>query len=159
MHRLNRIQPALSVQAMQTYAVHAPAATHFRRATCAEVECERWREGWLSLFDEATDLGRRQAAYVRYQSGRHFQEMASEDAALALKRAEIPGKLRAFIFPSGQECFEAHKVRVDRPEIFSVRGGDWRGATSARRIFQRPGDFIESSQETFDRLRTAIERG
>lgn len=94
----------------QQYSITAPKSTHWRPATCAEVECEQYINGWRTVIDESTDLGQRQAAYIRHTSGRHYVE--ERTSAL----------LTLFTFPAGQNCFGAdHKVRLERPEIFTVK--------------------------------------
>lgn len=160
--RLNRIEPKLPVQAMETYAIKAPLATHFRKAMCKEVECQAYQEGWLTLIDESSQLGLEQASYLRYDSGRHFKEMRSEEAGDMLKRSDIPGGLTAFFFFPGQEAFPSpeheHQIRLDRPEIFLKVGGDWRGYTTVPKQM-RVDDWVDSFEEHQDTLARAIERG
>ena len=45
-----RIPPKLPASQRKTYAIKQ----HFRPATCAEVECAPWRNGWTSTFDVST---------------------------------------------------------------------------------------------------------
>lgn len=143
MRRVNRFTPGLPVQAMETYAIDAPKATHFRPATCREVDCEQHISGWKTVVDERTDLGAKQAHYIRKESGRSF----SEDR-------EVDG-LTTFLFEPGQTCFRQHEARLDRPEIFSLRGGDWRGATTERRVLPAHG-WVDEMQENFELLRQKV---
>lgn len=145
MRPVNRILPALPVAAMKTYSIDAPMGTHFRAATCVEVECVHRERGWRTLVDETTELGQRQADYIRRHAGRHFTEAREEG-------------MTRFDFPAGQACFRTHQVRVDRPEIFSVAGGDFRGRTTEPRILPAHG-WVEDMQADFDRLKTIHERG
>ena len=158
MRHVNRIAPVGPVQAYKTYSVTSPVATHWQQVSCKQADCQGHREGWLSLIDEATDLGRKQAHYIRKESGRHFTEMRSEDAALHLKREEIPPHLTAFIFPPGQSCFEPHYEPLERPAIHTVRGGDWRGTVSEPHVM-RPQDWIENFGEHQQKLSRAVQRG
>lgn len=143
--QLNRIMPRLPAGAMKTYAISAPTATHWRPATCAEVGCEPYTGGWRTSVDEASELGRRQAHYIRKQSGRSFTEQRE-------------GALTIFTFEPGQACFASsgHKAPLGRPELFSVRGGDWRGATGERRVHKRAEDWVDDfathQQSLADRL-------
>jgi hypothetical protein len=146
----NRIQPALPASAMKTYAAITPQETHWRRATCEEVECPNFLHGWKTTVDEITVLGQQQAYYIRKQSGRKFTEFWE-------------GGLTHFVFEAGQECFarDQHSVPLERPAIFLVRDGDWRGNPrhTSPRIHSRPEDWIEDMQESFDKTRQRVERG
>src|SRR2546426_5952298 len=97
-----------------TYQILAPVATHWRPATCAEVDCGPYLHGWVSRVDERTDLGQAQAHYIRRESGRAHRE-ERDDAGLTV-----------FTFGPGQRCFAAdnHHLRLDRVEIYRRRGGD-----------------------------------
>lgn len=131
---------------MQTYAIHRPAETHSRPASCAEVECAAYAHGWVTTIDEGTDLGRDQALWIRAGSRRRFTE------------ARTPLGLTAFTFPAEQPCFDAaaHRVPLDRPALYVVKGGDWRG--NPRRIPVRRhtsadswvDDFAEHQQQLAD---------
>ena len=99
-----------------------PAPTsRARAATCAEVDCGAYLHGWQTTVDESTDLGQGQAHYIRKNSGRRFVE------SRVLSDEGVP--LTAFRFEAGQRCFRAdeHRARLERPEIYLVRDGDWRG--------------------------------
>ena len=87
-----------------------PAATHFRKATCKEVECPHWLIGWKTQVDTGTNLGQMQAAYLRHQSGRHFTEERAGDTLIN------------FIFPPGQTCFREHKVPTGKPPSYLIGG-------------------------------------
>lgn len=132
MREPNRVSPLLPASAMQSYVISAPLATHHRRATCAEVKCSGYSNGWRTPIDETSDLGQQQAHYIRQQSGRKFAEWAEAG-------------LTVFEFEAGQQCFREHFAPLDRPAIYLVQGGDWRG--NPRRIptrrHVRPEDWVE----------------
>lgn len=115
-----------------TYAIRAGRDTAVV-AACKDVGCQNWLHGWNTLINEATDLGKAQAAYIRQQSGRTFTEQRT-DAGLTV-----------FRFEAFQRCFAEHKTRPDR---FLVRDGDWRG-NPTQRVMQhkRAIDWIEDFQE------------
>lgn len=144
----NRFEPKGPVSAYKSYEIKAPLATHWSVATCADVDCDAYLLGWESHINEATDLGQRQAHYIRRESGRRFTE------------ERTPAGLTVFKFEAGQKCFAQHNARNARPERFVERGGDHRG--NPRREFRahvRPDDWVESFSEHQDRLRSALERG
>jgi hypothetical protein len=129
---VNRIEPGMPVQAYQTYSITSPQDTTVK-AACEQVGCPQWRNGWESVIDEGTDLGKSQAAYIRTRSGRTFREMKTEAG------------LTVFRFESGQRCFAEHKTR---PEIYAVRDGDWRGnPTGRKRQHTRAADWVEDFGE------------
>jgi hypothetical protein len=145
---VNRITPALGAEHMQTYALAAPLATHWRPATCEEVDCANQAAGWRTVVDEATDLGQRQAAYVRTQAGRAFGEHRE-------------GPLTVFTFPAGQRCFAAHQQPLEREPLYLVRGGDWRGnprGVPVRRHV-RAADWVDDFANHQLDLRDRLERG
>jgi hypothetical protein len=139
-----RLDPALPVQAYKTYEITRPAATHYRPATCAQVECPHWRDGWVTRVDTATELGAQQARYIAGRSGRTFT-------------ARVEGSVAVFTFPAGQRCFTPHRVPLEREPLFAVRGGDWRGNPLRERRTHVRGsewveDFAEHQQELADRI-------
>lgn len=138
MRAINRIEPLLPAAAMQTYSIAAPLATHTRPATCAEVECLPYRNGWNTDVDEATVLGQQQAGYIRSQAGRAYTESRI-------------GNLTRFVFLAGQQCFAAHRVSLERPEIYLVKGGDWRGnPIGLTRRHTKPAHWVEDFAEHLD---------
>ncbi|MGW1463840.1 hypothetical protein ACWCPT_05730 [Streptomyces sp. NPDC002308] len=134
----------LAPGAYQTYLIDQPADTLVRTA-CEQAGCEAWARGWESAVDEATELGARQAAYIRAQSGRTFREQRTAAG------------LTVFRFDARQRCFADHKTR---PQLFAVRDGDWRGNPTGRvRQHQRPADWVEDFGEHQLRLIDQQQKG
>lgn len=115
-HELFRPEPALPVSAMQTHLIAAPWATHWRPASCEEVGCLNFHNGWMIAITGLDDGDMWQLEHC----GRRY------------RRAEVEGHGPVYVYEPGQPCFLAsqHRLRLDRPELFVVRRGDWR--TSAR---------------------------
>lgn len=111
---INRIEPAGPAQAYKTYRVAQPLRTHWRPATCAEVDCEHHAYGWRTLADIDTDDGVRRARYIVDHAGRAYTWSQA-------------GSVVTFTFAPGQQCFAEHHVPLERDPLFLVRGGDWRG--------------------------------
>lgn len=148
--KLNRIQPALGAEYMKTYAVEAPVDTHWRRATCEEVQCEQQERGWKMQIDLSSELGQKQAYYIKYQSGRHFtHEKLNNEGMVEL------------VFPPGQTCFREHKVRLDREERYVVKGGDFRGNPRGipTRVHTRPELWVEDFQTNQEAIKEAQRKG
>ena len=146
---MNRITPNMPAGAYMSYRIISPSRTHFGPATCEDVDCQAYIEGWRSIFDESTELGARQAYYVRHESGRGFRETRDETG------------LTVFSFSPGQRCFRKHVYRNELPPIYRVQGGDFRG--NPRGIVPvnhvRPEDWIEDFAEHQDKITTILERG
>lgn len=142
---LNRINPLLKVQDYTTYGFHNPTATHTRQATCAEVGCEQWKHGWRTRVPVDSDLGVYLASGTH---GRRFQEVPTGTAE------------REFIFPAGQKCFRStqHRVKLDRPPIYTVRGGDWRATTTRPKVVNGR-DWVESFGENQQAIADRRNRG
>lgn len=144
-----RLPPKLEPADMKTYEILAPAATHWRPAACEDVQCDAFMKGWRTIVDETTDLGKGQAYYIRKSSGRKFQE--SRDAA----------GLTVFEFSAFQRCFRQHKERTDKPELFIVREGDYRGNPRGTRARQhaRPADWVDDFAGHQQALHDRLDRG
>lgn len=140
-----RIEPNLPVTAYKTYGMAFPKQTHTRPATCAEVDCQAYENGWKTVVPSDSP----QAEYIRAKSERHFTE-TSPDAGLI-----------EFVFPPGQRCFAAdqHRVSLERPGIFTVRGGDWRGKTSDVRRHTRAEFWVEDFALNQQAIANAHQRG
>lgn len=145
------VKPArrLGAENMQTFAIEAPKATHWRPASCEEVSCEMAERGWTMKLDLMSELGQRQARYIKHQSGRRYEIVDQRDGLATLR------------FPGGQECFKQHQVRTDAPERFLVRGGDQRGNPrgTVTRVHKKPEFWVEEFQENSLRLNQLKERG
>ena len=148
MRPLNRITPILPPQAMQTYHIARPVETHFRKATCREAGCGAYERGWMTTVDTSTDLGRKQAYYIRMKSGRKYEFTEQ-------------GTLIEFRFPAGQRCFGEHQIPTGREPIFALTGGDWRGNPRGTRTVRFSGhrQYIDDMGETLDRLADRRKRG
>lgn len=132
-----------------TFQIAQPLATHWRPASCVEVDCEAYARGWRTTVDVTTDLGREQAEYIRRHCGRRFVEEHPE------------GSLVAFTFEAGQVCFAAadHRVALDRQQIFRVAPTHQGLVAGDIRTHQRPADWVEDFSTHLDHLRTITERG
>jgi len=140
---LNRIVPAAPVGAFQTYRIISPPDRSVR-AACEQVGCQAWLYGWETRLDERTPLGQAQALYIRADSGRTFRELRTAEG------------LTVFRFEPRQRCFAEHRTR---PEMYLVRGGDWREDLGLIRQHQRPVDWVEDFSLHQDRLADQQRKG
>lgn len=148
---VQRIEPQMPAQAYKTYGMSMPLASHWRPATCEEVGCEAYRNGWVTTVDTSTDLGQRQYEYITHDKTRSH---SMQRPSLALAK---------FVFAPGNRCFRSgdHKLPLERPATFYVAEGDWRGNPRGIpvRVHSRAEDWCEDFAEHQDRLATAIQRG
>lgn len=142
-----RIEPKLPATAVKTYAIHAPISTHYRPATCQEVNCEAYARGWTTLLDVTTDIGVRQAKYITGASGRTHTVLNK-------------GTTLEFTFPAGQQCFAQHQVPLEREPFYVVRDGDFRGNPrgTAPRKLSAP-DWTDDFANHQDTIATALGEG
>jgi hypothetical protein len=148
-----RIPPKLPVQAMKTYGLAAPQATHYRRASCREVDCPNYANGWRSGFD-VTDPEKAEAVrLIREFSGRLFtvQELAGPDGRVANV---------VLTFGPGQECFQQHRIALERDPILYVRDGDWRGNDTGRKMIHANNvDWVDDFGEHQEKVAERVARG
>jgi hypothetical protein len=148
MRPVHRIEPLHPPTAYKTYGVARPLPSHFRPATCREVDCGAWLRGWQTIVDVSTDLGARQANYIRMHSGRSYT-------------CTEAGTLVTFTFPAGQRCFGAHRLPLERPPLFTLVDGDWRGNPTGRApvVFGDARGFVDDFGEHQQRLADRVKRG
>lgn len=142
--QITRLAPVGPARAYKTYQVSTPPSTT-RPATCEEVECSAWANGWTTTLAVSS-----QGALIHAvrSAGRPFTEATD-------------GTHITFVFEAGTRCFKAgqHRMQV-RPELYVVRGGDWRGnPTGMKRQHTRPEHWVEDFAEHQDRIITALREG
>lgn len=122
--------PRMPVEAYRTWSVQSRPDKRVK-SVCEKVGCPQWRSGWESVIDEATELGKAQAAFIR-GSGRTFREQKTAVG------------LTVFRFEAYQRCFADHQTM---PELYLVRGGDHRAQVGKVRVHQNPADWVEHVQQ------------
>lgn len=142
-----RIEPRMDPTAYKTYAMVSPLSTHFRPASCAEVDCPHYLNGWRVRLENLTpDL-----QHAARTSGRRYREQHVTDGETYL------------VFEAGQACFKAsqHRARVDRPPLYIVRDGDHRGnpRRTKARLHQRAQDWVEDFATHQQKLADEIKKG
>lgn len=143
-----RPAPTLGAGQMKTYAIIRKNGLHYRPATCAEIECPQWRNGWTTRVPRGTDL---EAYLVSGSHGRRFTETTG------LGEGE-----REFMFGPGQSCFResTHRVPVEREPFFVVRDGDWRGnPRGTASVTRRPDDWVDDFANHQQHIADVRERG
>lgn len=141
------------MQTKQRFQILLPPSTHRREATCDEMECGNYVNGWVTVLDPDNPQHAQLFHLVR-DSGRHYQQMRSEEAAEQTGKP-LPAGLAAFVFPPGQQCFEKHTLPVGRPPLFVHKPPMGRPP----RLHANGENFNEHFNEETDRIQRAIERG
>lgn len=149
--QINRIEPQGPPELYKTYAITRPRSTHTRPATCSEIDCPNSIMGWRSTFDLSTDIGKRQARYVREHSGRSY----------SVRREPAAGQpLLVLEFPPGQRCFAEHRVPIEREPLYRIAGGDFRGNPRGIPTVTRVrSDWLDDFGTHQQQISEAIKRG
>jgi len=146
MGQVFRLEPQMPAHAYTTYSVKSPIATHWRKATCEEAGCQAHAKGWRVRKETLTP----ELLHTATKSGRKYSVLSVG-----------PGETY-LVFEAGQPCFAASPppLPVDRPELYIVRGGDWRGNPRGEsRTHTKAEHWLEDLHEHTDRINRAIEAG
>ncbi len=95
----------LGPQTHKQYTVASPRSTHWRSATCAEVECPNYVNGWKVRVEGLPE----ELLHAAKTSGRRYvvSDAGPDETWL--------------VFEAGQQCFTPHETQLGRPEIYAVR--------------------------------------
>jgi hypothetical protein len=140
-----RIDPQMPAANYKTYSIIRPTTTHWRSATCVEVDCQHYKNGWATTVQRGSD----DEALIR-TLGRRFVE------------TNEPGGFVRFVFYPEQPCFRAsaHKVPIEREPLYVVRGGDWRGnPRGEKRVHSNGEDWVDDFANHQDKLATRLAQG
>lgn len=120
-------------------------ASHWRKATCEEVGCPHWANGWRVRIQGLTDHD----FYTATHCGRKYREVQIRDGESYLE------------YEAGQPCFEAHKhvMEVGIEPIYLVQRGDYRQYVEHPRRHANIQNWMEDFAEHQEGIRRIIERG
>ena len=145
--QLTRVKPVAGPEAYKTYEMRSPLSTHWRPATCAEANCQYYAGGFQVRVEGLAE----QVLHAVQHSGRKYtwQQVAEGETYL--------------VFEPGQPCLQQslHRVRIDRPPLYIVRDGDWRGnprGTKAR-LHQSPDNWVEDFATHQQAIADEIKKG
>lgn len=142
---LNRFPELLPVTAMKTYQAAAPLSTHFRPATCAEVDCPNYLNGWTVHVEI---LNPAQLHAIRTSAYKYAEHHVAEGRTL-------------LIFEAGQPCFYAgsHRIRLEREARFFIKSGDHRGNPDGQVAELSVSSWVDDFGEHQERIAEQAERG
>ncbi|SEO83536.1 hypothetical protein [Actinacidiphila rubida] len=144
---MSAIEPLMGPESYKSFVISQPLATHWRPATCEEVNCADHANGWKVRVEGLPA----QMLHDARTSGRRYSELPVAEGETWL------------IFEAGQPCFRAsqHRAPLSRPPLYLVRDGDHRGnprGTRAR-LHQRPESWRDDFAEHQQTLADAQQRG
>lgn len=144
----SRVLPELPLGQMRSYSIRQPIGSHKIRVGCKVFQCQEYVEGWRTIVPADSP----QAQYIEsLQCGRKY-------------RKTIPGPgLVEYTFSPGQECFTSsqygHYLALERPSIFKIRNGDWRGNPDGRDWTVSPQAWVDAFGENLQSISDFHERG
>jgi hypothetical protein len=128
-----------------------PLDTHWRKATCEEVGCEAFRNGYVTTVDISTNLGRKQFYFITHSKRRSYS--AQRVSVYVFK----------FVFPPGTICMRDydHKLPIEREPVYLVHEGDWRGNPrgGSSYIHGRGEDWVDQFANHQISLAETLKRG
>lgn len=151
-----RVEPRLPAKVFRTYAISTPIEDSYRSATCQEVECPNYLNGWVINADLSTARGQKQAHLIEKLDKKyttHKGYMIDQNGV-----AKEAPTYTAYVFEAGQSCWNPHRVRTQKPEVYTVRDGDHRDLGN-QRIHTRPEDWVDDLQNNQQALIERHERG
>jgi hypothetical protein len=132
-----------------TYAIRSPIRT--RRASCEEVNCEAWQNGWQTTIP-VEQLETFRAACNGQLDGFKRQPISVDSDTGPM-----------FTFLPGNPCFDAvnHVIQLPAPEFYFVGPGTTRAGFSVKNARQhtKAEDWQEDMQEHLARVKRDEERG
>jgi hypothetical protein len=140
---LFRIEPNMPAQAYKTFSIASPG----RPATCEETGCDHFLNGWVTAIDESTELGAKQAGYIRQDRSRRCQEQRTQDG------------VTEFTYGPGQQCFTRHSLPWEGRERFAERGGDFRGNPRGDKYEHNADTWVDSFANHQQKLADRLEQG
>ena len=72
----SRLAPKLGPQFYKSFSLRRPLTSHWRKATCEEVDCPDFVLGFQAAVDTSTPLGQAQYDYLHRDRTRSFTERA-----------------------------------------------------------------------------------
>ena len=145
------MRPDVPLSAYKTYRIASPHATHSRPATCAEVNCEQYSNGWMIPKSVVTEQVMHDLKVGRWR----FREID----LTGLDQSPQQGVF--LMFEAGQPCLAAstHRVSLERPEIYRVGRGRGVAFSARNSTVLTPENWLDDFWHNQDRLQTLANRG
>lgn len=148
---LQRIPPRIESKYLKTYSWLRPLNTHWRPATCEEVQCEDFVNGFKLTIDVSTKLGQRQYDFITHDRERSY----------TIEREGV--YLYHFIYGPGNRGFAGdkhdHRLPIEREPLLFVRAGDWRQYLGEPFQHKYVDDWVEDIAQNQDAIIAIQKRG
>ena len=134
--------------AFTSFGMAAPTRSHLIEYPCSAAQCRGYVHGWTTILDP-----------MRSEHLPFIKHIVDGVSGRRWSRGEVTAEgYLTFVFPPGQPCFRnSHHTRNhDVPELYVVRGGDFRTPHRQREL-HRMG--FDNWLEAFDRNQTALVKG
>ena len=120
------------------YGLRTPINSHRRPASCEEINCQHWREGWLIVLDLRTDKGLSHEYTIKHTAHKKYKQELLEDGRTL------------FTFEAGQVCLRVaqHTTSLERAPFSDI---NQRGVSN--------DEFIDTYNEQAYRLNVQISKG
>lgn len=144
-HRpLQRLRPKLPTGSYTTYSIRQPLNTHFRIATCEEVDCWAWRNGWR----------------IRVEGTLPADLHAAQHSGRAWRHVRVDATESYLVYEAGQRCFTTHRVNLDRPAFFLMGRGDYRSFNPRQaKLYTDEDEWVETFSCHLDELHERLNKG
>jgi hypothetical protein len=131
--------------------VRSPLATHWREASCEEIDCESYRTGWRLRYDTLPP----DMQYAATHSGRRYTEITVDFDPDTQQFYNPPATF--LVFEAGQPCFRSrqHRVPTGRPEVYVARND----MTGERVLHTSPQNWVDHCGEHVESIVDIMKRG
>jgi hypothetical protein len=148
---LQRVAPKAGPENFKTYSMRQPLPTHWRVATCEEVDCVDYLTGFVTTIDTSTEMGKWHYDFITHDKTRSYSMQRVSDT------------LFKFIYGPGNTCWKQseHRTLIGKPALFVVTGGDWRGnpRQTPKRVHVRAEDWVDDFASHQDGISQMVRRG
>ena len=140
----------MNIDPHKTYAIRSPLTD--RKATCEEINCAAWRDGWHTVVPSDPDSLR------TFRDGCNGRLDGLRREAISVD-SDTPNA-QVFAFMPGNPCFDAVNHRV-RKEFYFVGPGAWNNQFRLQTARQHANadDWREDMAIHLDRLREEEKKG
>ena len=96
------------------YGLRTPINSHRRLASCEEINCQHWREGWTIIADLRTDKGQLIEYTIKHDAHKRYKQEPLADGRTL------------FTFEAGQVCLRAaeHTTSLERAPFSDINQRD-----------------------------------
>lgn len=133
----------------QTFEISAPLPTHWRPASCEEVECRAFMRGFKIELDASTDEGARALADIAAVYGKAWM-------------TRIGPTMVRFTAPPGTPCFRRaqHRLPLERDPLFRLKdGAPGQYRRGMRSVIMNEGEWLDRFAEHQGSIADARQRG